>query len=97
MDVATFGKEICLKMLGIIYVSFLGLLLSLSSLEDTCCVCVFHTVLVWAVGRTFVDFWVGGAAAAAASARKLSFASDPLPVNAENGYLFVASVKILLP
>ncbi len=66
--------------------SSLGLLLSLSSLEDTCCACVFHTVLS-AVGRTFVDFWVGGAAV-----WKLPFASDPLPVNAEHGYLFVATL-----
>lgn len=74
-------------MLGVIYVSSLGLLLTLSSLEDTCCAFVFHTVFVWAVGRTFVDFWVGGAAV-----WKLPFASDPLPVNAEHGYLFVATL-----
>lgn len=61
----------------------LGFLLSLSSLEETRCACVFSTT----IGCTFVDFWVGGASV---SAGKLLFGSDLLPVNAERRYFSVA-------
>jgi len=88
VDVATFGKEICLKMLGIIYVLSSPLVISVFSREYMLFLSEHLAAHLLTSGLVVL---------LCVSARKLHFASDPLPVNAERGYLFVATVKMLLP